>query len=122
VTDAADGALARGRGTTRLGRDLDTTGDVLVGLAAARCARHSGWLAAPAAHLVIARHGAPIAVTAVAYFARGRRPAGATRASTRWAAPAVFGGMMLSRQGTRNLVAAIGAAAALISQRGGLRA
>jgi YD repeat-containing protein len=121
TTDAADGPLARRSGPTRLGRDLDTVGDALVGLAAGRSARRAGWLAPRAAHLVVARHAAPIAFTALAYFAHGRRSAHATRASTRWAAPAILGGMMLSpwRHRAGNLLAATGAAAALTSQTAG---
>jgi hypothetical protein len=45
--DAADGALARRTGPTRLGRDLDTVGDALMAVAAARSARRAGWLARP---------------------------------------------------------------------------
>jgi hypothetical protein len=118
ATDAADGALARRSGTTRLGRDLDTVGDALVGLAGARSARRGGWLAAPAARLVVARHTAPIALTALAYFAQGRRPPWAIRPSTRWTAPAILGGMMLNpwRYRTGSLLAAAGAAAALTSR------
>jgi hypothetical protein len=122
ATDAADGALARRSSPTRLGRDLDTMGDALVGLAGARSARRGGWLDAPAARLVVARHTAPIALTALAYFVHGRRPPSAIRASTRWTAPAILGGMMLCpwRHRAGNLLAAAGAAAALTSQRAAL--
>jgi phosphatidylglycerophosphate synthase len=118
ATDAADGALARRSGPTRLGRDLDTVGDALVGLAGVRSARRGGWLAPPAARLVVTRHTAPIALTALAYFVQGRRPSRAIRRSTRWTAPAILGGMMLCpwRHRAGNLLAAAGATAALTSQ------
>ena len=76
------------------------------------------WLAAPAARLVIARHTAPIALTALAYFVQGGRPSWAIRGPVRWTAPAILGGMMLCpwRHRAGNLLAAAGAAAALTSQ------
>jgi phosphatidylglycerophosphate synthase len=115
ATDAADGRLARHSGCTRLGRDLDTMGDALVGIAAALCARRSGWLTTRTALLVVARHLSPIAFAALAYFARGARQRSAPPGSTRWAAPVVTGGIMLSpwRRRAGNLLARGGAAAAL---------
>jgi phosphatidylglycerophosphate synthase len=117
ATDAADGRLARRSGSTRLGRDLDTMGDALVGIAAALCAWRVEWLTTRTAQLVVARHATPIAFVAIRYSARGSRHRSPPSDSTRWTAPAVTGGIMLSpwRRPAGNLLAGGGAVAALVS-------
>jgi hypothetical protein len=100
LTDALDGQLARRRGATRLGRDLDTIADVLVKLAAARTARRGGWLTPGGARVLTAFQGAGVALAAASYFATGRRKAGSA-GEVRCSAPAVFGGLALAPRAPR---------------------
>jgi phosphatidylglycerophosphate synthase len=100
LTDTLDGQLARRRGTTRLGRDLDTIADVLVKLAAARTARRAGWLTPAGARLLTACQGAGVALATASCFATGRRQAAPT-GEVRWSAPALFGGLALAPRAPR---------------------
>jgi phosphatidylglycerophosphate synthase len=73
ATDVIDGSLARNKGSTRLGRDIDAATDALVGLAAVRAAGRAGWLTPGAARLALARYALPVAAVTVSYFRTGRR-------------------------------------------------
>ena len=75
ISDWLDGALARRRGRTRLGRDLDTTADLAFLSAAVLAARRAGRLPALGAFSVGVRHAAGIALALTAVFGRARRPA-----------------------------------------------
>ncbi|MCA1699475.1 MAG: CDP-alcohol phosphatidyltransferase family protein [Actinobacteria bacterium] len=98
ATDLVDGALARSHGPTRLGRDLDTVADVLVGGAGVRAARRAGWIRAGPAALAAARYALPLAVVTASYLRSGHRPAHADFGATRLTAPALLGGLALSPQ------------------------
>jgi CDP-diacylglycerol--glycerol-3-phosphate 3-phosphatidyltransferase len=100
LTDALDGRLARRRGATRLGRDLDTIADVLVKLAAARAAWRAGWLTAASARVLIACQGAGVALTTASYFSTGRRRAAAS-GEVRWSPPALLSGLALAPRAPR---------------------
>ena len=100
LTDALDGQLARRRGATRLGRDLDTIADVLVKLAAARTARRAGWLTPAGARLLTVCQGAGVALGTASYFSTGSRQAGPA-GEVRWSAPALFGGLALAPRAPR---------------------
>jgi phosphatidylglycerophosphate synthase len=75
ATDWLDGALARRHGRTRLGRDLDTTADLVFFSAAAATAHRTGRLGLLGAGAIAARHGAGLAISLAAVFGRARRPA-----------------------------------------------
>lgn len=96
ATDLADGALARGHGPTRLGRDLDTVADMLVGGAGVRTARRAGWIRPGPAALATGRHALPVAVVTASYLGSGHRPAHADLAATRLTAPVLLGGLAVS--------------------------
>jgi phosphatidylglycerophosphate synthase len=100
LTDALDGALARRSGATRLGRDLDTSADVLLKIAAARAARRAGWLTATSTHALIACQSAGVALATASYFATGRRRTAAPGQVT-WSAPALLGGLGLAPRAPR---------------------
>jgi phosphatidylglycerophosphate synthase len=75
ASDWLDGALARGRDRTRLGRDLDTTADLAFLTVAATAARRADRLPALGAWAVGTRHAAGCALALTAVFGRARRPA-----------------------------------------------
>jgi phosphatidylglycerophosphate synthase len=75
ATDALDGRIARRRGRTRLGRDLDTTADLAFLLSAGMSAAAAGRLPAAAAWALGARHAIGVALSLAAVFGRARRPA-----------------------------------------------
>lgn len=116
ATDLADGALARRYGATRLGRDLDTMADVLVGWAGVRAARRAGWIAPGPARLALARHALPVAVITLGYLRNGQRPPRVASGATRWTAPALLGGLGISPAAPRaaDRLITIGSLAALV--------
>jgi len=75
ATDWIDGALARRHGRTRLGRDLDTTADLVFFSVAAVAAHRAGRLGPVGTGAIAARHGAGLALSLGAVFGRARRPA-----------------------------------------------
>jgi phosphatidylglycerophosphate synthase len=107
ITDGLDGVLARLRGPTRLGRDLDTTADLAFLTAAAVSARAAGRLTRLGFWALAARHGIGLGSSLVSVFGRAHRPATRPR---RWGAVLRLGGMALcaggrGRTGTVALVA-----------------
>jgi phosphatidylglycerophosphate synthase len=84
VTDALDGRVARRRGRTRLGRDLDTTADLAFVLTAAACTHAAGRLPTAAGWALGARCALGVAASLAAFFGRGRRP---TIQPRPWGAP-----------------------------------
>jgi phosphatidylglycerophosphate synthase len=102
LTDWLDGALARHHGRTRLGRDLDTTADLAAIWTAAMTARTAGRITPLAFAALCARYAAGVSVSALAVFARARRPA--IRARPWGGAPRIAGLAMctagLRRTGT----------------------
>lgn len=92
VTDALDGILARHYGGTRLGRDLDTTADLMFFATAALVARRTGRLDRLAAWSLAARYGAGATVSLAAVFGRARRPVIRAR---RWDAGLRVSGLLL---------------------------
>jgi phosphatidylglycerophosphate synthase len=75
ATDWLDGAVARRHGRTRLGRDLDTTADLVFFSVAAATAYRTGRLGPVGAGAIAARHAAGLAISLAAVFGRARRPA-----------------------------------------------
>ena len=92
VTDWLDGALARRRGCTRLGRDLDTTADLAFLTAAVVSARAAGTLSRLGFWALCARHGIGLGWALASVFGRARRPAIHAR---RWGAVLRVGGLAL---------------------------
>jgi phosphatidylglycerophosphate synthase len=74
LTDAADGALARRAGPTRLGRDLDSTADTAFAWAAVKGAVEHKGLDPRLPQLEYARLTSASAVVFLAYFGRSRTP------------------------------------------------
>ena len=106
-TDWLDGALARRRGRTRLGRDLDTTADLAFLTAVAVAARRAGRLGPAGFWALTARHGLGLALALGAVFGRARRPAIRARP---WGGALRVGGLVahtarLPRAGSALLVA-----------------
>jgi phosphatidylglycerophosphate synthase len=100
ATDWLDGALARGRGRTRLGRDLDTTADMAFFVAAAWSAHTAGRLSEPGFLALLAREGLGLMLALTVVFGRARRPAIRARP---WGAVLRFGGLALCSAGLRRI-------------------
>lgn len=98
ATDWLDGALARRRGRTRLGRDLDTTADLAFFVAAAWSAHTAGRLSEPGFLALVAREGLGLTLALTVVFGRARRPA--IRAKP-FGAVLRFGGLALCSAGLR---------------------
>lgn len=111
LTDALDGSLARRYGRTRLGRDLDTTADLIFFATAALAARRTGRLDRLAACALAARYAAGLTVSLAAVFGRARRPAIRAR---RWDAVLRVSGLVLATTDLRRLGSALLAAGCLV--------
>jgi len=75
LSDWLDGALARRRGRTRLGRDLDTTADLAFVTTVAIAAHSAGRIPPLGFSVLIGRHAIGLAISLGAVFGRARRPA-----------------------------------------------
>jgi phosphatidylglycerophosphate synthase len=107
ISDWLDGELARRRGPTRLGRDLDSTADLAFLTAATVSARANSRLTRIGVWALAARHGIGLGRELAAVFGHAGRPAIRAR---RWGAALRFAGLMLctagrGRAGTIVLVA-----------------
>jgi phosphatidylglycerophosphate synthase len=107
ATDWLDGAVARRQGRTRLGRDLDTTADLVFLTTAAISAHRAGRLPRCGLAALLARQGIGLGLSLGAVFGRARRPAIRARP---FGAVLRFGGLTLCtarwpRVGTLLLVA-----------------
>jgi phosphatidylglycerophosphate synthase len=111
LTDALDGSLAHRYGRTRLGRDLDTTADLIFFATAALAARRTGRLDQLAARALAARYAAGLTVSLAAVFGRARRPAIRAR---RWDAVLRVSGLVLATTDLRRLGSALLAAGCLV--------
>jgi cardiolipin synthase len=98
ATDWLDGVLAREYGSTRLGRDLDTTADLAFFSVATLSARRARRLSRLGAWAIAARHGAGLAISLAAFFGRAQKPPIAPR---RHGAPLRAGGLVLCAAGRR---------------------
>lgn len=96
ATDWADGALARRRGRTRLGRDLDTTADLAFVATAALSAHRAGRLSSAALGALVARQVVGVGLSAAAVLSRSRRPAARARP---WGGGLRVGGLTLAAAG-----------------------
>lgn len=114
LTDWLDGRLARARGRTRLGRDLDTTADLLFLTNAALAARSAGRISPLAFGVLAARQGVGLAIALGAVFARARRPAIRARP---WGAALRIGGLTLCTVGARRLGTAMLIAGSVVPPR-----
>ena len=99
--------MARGRGRTRLGRDLDTTADLAFFSSGAIAMRSAGRITPLGFAALAARQSIGVTVTLGAVFARARRPAIRARP---WGSALRVGGLVLNavgrdRSGTALLLA-----------------
>jgi phosphatidylglycerophosphate synthase len=102
-SDGLDGAVARRRGPTRLGRDLDAVADLLFLSAAVRGAARAELVGPYAARALLARQGLVALATAVHYFAVGRPPSRRALGATRWVSPLVTAGILAGAAGHRRI-------------------
>jgi phosphatidylglycerophosphate synthase len=114
LTDWLDGELARRRGRTRLGRDLDTTADLAFLVAVAVSARRAGRLGAAGFWALAGRHGLGFAFALGAVFGRARRPAVRARP---WDAALRIGGLVAHTAGLRRSGGAVLVAGCLVPPR-----
>ena len=114
LTDWLDGALARRRGRTRLGRDLDTTADLAFLTAVAVAARRQGRLGRAEFWALTARHGLGLALALGAVFGRARRPAIRARP---WGAALRVGGLVARTAGLRRAGGTVLVAGCLVPPR-----
>ncbi len=98
LTDWLDGSLARQRGRTRLGRDLDTTADLAFLTASAIAARAQGRVSPLGFTALTARHALGLSVALSAVFGRARRPAIRARP---WGAVLRISGLAICATGAR---------------------
>jgi phosphatidylglycerophosphate synthase len=117
LTDWLDGTLARNRGETRLGRDLDTTADLAFLTAAVVSARTAGRLSRVGFWALAARHGIGLGWALGGVFGRARRPAISAR---RWGAVLRVGGLALSAGGRGRLGTIVLVTGSLVPPRAGL--
>ena len=96
LTDWLDGALARSRGRTRLGRDLDTTADLAFLGTVAVSGGRAGRLPRAGCWALCARYGIGVAVSLLAVFGKARRPAVRARP---WGALLRVGGLAICAAG-----------------------
>lgn len=104
ASDWLDGTVARRRGGTRLGRDLDTTADLAFLGAAAYAARKSAKLGPVGVRAIAGRQAIGLSLSLAGSFSRSRRPAikarpigGALR----------YGGLLLASAGYRRIGTAL---------------
>jgi phosphatidylglycerophosphate synthase len=114
LTDWGDGALARRRGRTRLGRDLDSTADLAFGVASLASAHAARRVTTIATCALAARHAAGVAIAAGAVFGRCRRPAIRARP---WGAALRVGGLAACTAGKYGAGTAAALAGALVPPR-----
>jgi phosphatidylglycerophosphate synthase len=98
LTDWLDGSVARRRGRTRLGRDLDTTADLAFLTTVAFAARADGRISPLGFAVLTTRHLLGLAVALGAVFGRARRPAIRARP---WGAALRIGGLATCTSGAR---------------------
>lgn len=98
LTDWLDGSIARRRGRTRLGRDLDTTADLAFLTAVALAARAAGRISPLSFSALTARHTLGLAIALGAVFGRARRPAVRARP---WGAALRIAGLAISTTGAK---------------------
>ena len=110
ATDLMDGRVARRHGTSRLGRDLDTSADVALKLAAARAARDGRWLTPATSRLIATCQVAGVAVVTATYFRSGRRPDDEPLGEPRWTAPLLMCGLAIAPYAPRIANPLVGAA------------
>ncbi len=110
ATDLVDGSLARRHGVSRLGRELDTSADVVLKLAAVRAGRHARWLTATSSRLITTCQLAGVAFVTTTYFRSGRRPADERLPEPRWTAPLLMCGLALAPRAPRIANPLVGAA------------
>jgi phosphatidylglycerophosphate synthase len=98
LSDWLDGVLARSRGRTRLGRDLDTTADLAFLGTAVAVAGAADRLPRLAAYALAARYATGTLLALVAVFGRARRPAVRARP---WGGALRVSGLVLATAGLR---------------------
>jgi len=114
LSDVLDGPLARRRGSTRLGRDVDSAADLAVLVSA--CARRDLLPAAARVALAV-RVLAPALVTTKQYFADARRPAWAQEHASRHAATPTLLGFVVAARGARMTGGALVASGSALALR-----
>jgi phosphatidylglycerophosphate synthase len=101
VSDLLDGRLARRRGATRLGRDLDPIADVCFYGSATAAARRAGLVSAAASGIVGLRYVAAVSYVSWSYFGAASRPPAARLGPENAAAALLPTGLTLAAAGRR---------------------
>lgn len=114
LTDWLDGKVARSRGRTRLGRDLDTTADLAFLTTTALAARSAERIAPLGFWVLLGRHSVGAVLALGAVFGRARRPAIRARP---WGAALRIGGLAISTAGASRSGAVLLAAGSVIPPR-----
>jgi phosphatidylglycerophosphate synthase len=104
VSDWLDGALAHGCGSSRLGRDLDTTADLAFFATATVSGRATGRISGLGAYALLARYALGTLLALWTTFGLGRRPAISAR---RWGGALRVGGLVFSTVGYRRIGTAL---------------
>jgi hypothetical protein len=114
-SDGLDGVLARRRGPTRIGRDLEGLADAAFAAAALRGAARRGWLGRGAARAELARIALGIGYGAAVWLGRARAPEARVLHAARATTPVRAAGLVAAGLGRRRTADALVIAGALCS-------
>lgn len=115
ATDGLDGAIARRRGPTRIGRDLEALADVAFAAAALHGAAREGSLGRGAARAELARIALGVGYSAAVWLGRAHAPEARVLHAARAATPLRAAGLIAAGSGRRRAADALVTGGALCS-------